>query len=217
MLNITICKMKFNALAAFNLLACIGSCQEISINYGRKPFGTVSYDKENNEGVSFEFNSDFGLGLLKLAQCFSTGDLEGHECFSYSSIVNASDPLQNLQFWLYLDTNKDIARISVASGEHAPGELAVLKEIVTGPVPVLSNEAQRKKESAGGRKPPVQKVTVTKVVEDEDGNQVEVQEEQMVTEEENLSWIEQNWKYCLIGFLVYVAVSGGGKGEQEEK
>ncbi|KAG7191900.1 uncharacterized protein KQ657_002689 [Scheffersomyces spartinae] len=210
--------MKLSLFTEFALFVLLGSCQEITINYGRKEFGVLSYNKESTEGPTFTLNERRGgHELVKQAQCFNTNDLKDHECFLYSSITNATNPLQSLQFWLYLDENKDIARISISSGEHPEGEVAVIKEIGLAPAPVLSNVAQMKKEKGNIRKPPMQKVIVTKVVEDEDGNKVEVQEEKLVSEEENLSWIEKNWRYLLIGFLVYLAVSGGGKSEEEQK
>lgn len=150
----------------------------------RIELGSISYDSSTNTTVS-QIHSDLGRGDY----CIGTESLHGHECFTYLEVSEAG---LNGQFVLFVDNLNDVSDISLVAGNS--GLQAVVQKIAAGPQPNLNPSM------AVPKKEPL-KVIVKKIVENEKGEKIEVEEVEEVAEDTR-SWVQKNWMYIVPPLLI---------------
>lgn len=173
------------------LILLVGNClaQTLSIHYSVVPshkehaFATIEYAPGSKKAtVQIEDIPETSGDI-----CLGTASLPHHECFAYSNT------LKRAQFHIYLDSSGNIDHLAANSANEAS---VTVHPFVAAPVPNLNPESYRKKAAA-------QKVLQKKVITDEDGEEVEVEEEVVVPADER-SFIQKYWMYIVPPLLLFM-------------
>lgn len=152
---------------------------------------TLDYNSESG-------NSELSLDATDLAPgsyCMGTSYLPQKECFVFFEHLG----LISGDFVVYVDEELKISDISFISGGN---ELKLrVASVVSNVVPNLT--PFHKKEPV--KQPTTQKVTRKRVVENENGEKVEIEEEieEIVPEDDRL-WIQKNWMYIVPPLLLFM-------------
>lgn len=165
------------------------------------PLGTLDYD---SSALKADFSSEIG-SITPGAYCIGTKDIPAKECFTY---VEINDQLQG-EFVVYVDADNSISELTFLPG--LDGLSLRVQKVVANVLPNLKPFFTQQK----ALQPATQKVTRKRVVEDENGEKVEVEEVEEV-EVDNRSWVQKNWMYIVPALLLVFIMSPEEKsGEQK--
>lgn len=152
---------------------------------------TLDYNSESGNSELIPVSADLAPG----SYCMGTFDVPQKECFVFFEHLG----LVSGDFVVYVDEELKISDISFISGGN--GLRLRVAGVVTNVVPNLT--PFHKKEPV--KQPTTQKVTRKRVVENENGEKVEIEEEveEIVPEDERL-WIQKNWMYIVPPLLLFM-------------
>ncbi|CEP63811.1 Emc10p LALA0_S09e03026g [Lachancea lanzarotensis] len=160
----------------------------------RSPLATVVYDNESN----FLEVTDVIDSLQEDAYCVGAQMAENYySCFSF---IKLKYPLH---YDLFLDTKSDshlLYKLSLKPNPHVSGIVGTIRNVQEGPE-VNSVKLRR----------------VTKTYEDKKKNaqlgssSASFQED---VEIDDRTFLQKNWKYLLIGLVLYAVSTAGGSGQQ---
>lgn len=155
--------------------------------------GSIDYDLQASRSEFWAEN----LPIVPGAYCVGTKDLPGKECFAYLE----TDADIAGEFVVYVDNKDQLAEVSFLRGKS--GLTSSVKKVTANVVPNLNpSQGQQVKE------PVIQKVTKKRVVENENGEEVEIEEEveEAVAVDER-SWIQKNWMYIVPPLLLFLLLA----------
>lgn len=156
------------------------------------PVGVLHYDSAANHSA-FAAAPLFSLG--KGHWCLHATNYAGETCFWYQEIADAAD--FGGVFALFVDAEKAVQQLTFYRGEQ-PGFDAAVRAVAVAPTPNLA--AVREK------KPEPEKIVRKKIVENENGEKVEITEEEIV-EPDTRSWIQRNWMYIVPPLIIFLILS----------
>lgn len=189
--------MQFHVL----LLATLCAAQVLYYARGldsaqKVPVGTLSFAEGTLEAQFASADPALQPGLY----CIGTDDLPGKSCFAY---LEVSGRLGG-KFVAFVGPDGELVDVTFVQG---PGELS-------GTAEVRNRAAQPQYDETFRQKEPVktQKVTRRKVVENEAGEKVEVEETvEEVVEVDNRSWIQKNWLYVVLPLVLFLVLAPDDK------
>lgn len=152
--------------------------------------GSIDFDQESSSSAFLAEKNQFVPGPY----CIGTRDLPGKECLAYLE----TDGGISGEFVVYIDSKNELAEVSFFRGKS--GLSSTVRKVTANVVPNLNpSQGQQVNE------PVIQKVTKKRVVENEAGEKVEIEEE--VEEEvtvDDKSWIQKNWMYVVPPLLLFL-------------
>lgn len=185
----------YGALQTFGIYADDLSNNKIKL-------GRIEYDPNTTIG---EFIKDDETESLSGKFCIGTPDLDDMNCFAYVSLGSGGDKdYPSRQFYIYLKQDNSIDYISYPVSSNSKVQVI---HSVEAPVPNL--HPSNKQSSKGSKEP--KKTIIKKTAKDEDGNLVEIEEEEIVDER---SWLQKNWVYVVIP-LVLLFLSSDDKNQKK--
>ncbi|KAM9928272.1 hypothetical protein OXX59_001939 [Metschnikowia pulcherrima] len=195
-------------LLAFILcLLTVVASQEISIytknvdSGQNQDLGILIYDASLREASFSAFPDTFPE-----SGAFSICARDPDSCFAYQEIKEKSGQSLGGEFLITITENGTIQSLSFSRGSEPNVYAAKVGVLAEAPKPNLNPYNKR---SAQDNKQQVQtqKVIVKKLVENEKGEKIEVEEEvEEVVEADNRSWVQKNWMYIvppLVLFLIF--------------
>ena len=194
-------------LLAFILcLLTVVALQEISIytknvNSGQnQELGILFYDSSLRE-ASFSAISD----TFPESDAFSICARDPDSCFAYQEIKEKSGQSLGGEFLITINENGTMQSLSFSRGNELNVYAAKVGVLAEAPKPNLN--PYNKRSAQEKQQVQTQKVIVKKVVENEKGEKIEVEEEvEEVVEADNRSWVQKNWMYIvppLVLFLIF--------------
>lgn len=180
-----------SALASNHILIFARNLDSLSV----AELGSLNYDLST---AKLEFTED-SYEITPGPYCIGTRDLASKECFAY---VEVNDQLGG-DFVLYVDDKNEMTELSFLRSQEVGLRLR-LKKVVTNIVPNLEPFQGQQQV----KQPVTQRVTRKRVVENENGEKVEVEEviEEVVPVDER-SWIQKNWMYVVPPLLLLLVLS----------
>lgn len=157
------------------------------------PIGALNYNREDKSATFTPQEVSFEPG----AYCISTSD---SDCLTLTKIEESSTILENKQFAIQLDAAGEVLHITLTNS-NLKGVL--VRPATSGPVPNLDPVSAQKQVKAP------QKKVITKIVEDENGNQIEEQVEVDEEVEDTRSFVQKYWMYIITGLFLLLALFSG--------
>lgn len=198
--------MKVQSVAFFASTICAAAAQQILLfsrnldSLAVTQLGSLHYDPA-------AATSDFSAHdshILPGSYCIGTSDLPLKECFVY---LETSGDLGG-EFVVFVDDENQVSDISFLRG--AGGFTLRVEKVVSNVKPNLT--PFHKKEPV--KEPVTQKVTRKRVVENENGEKVEIEEEvEEVVPVDERSWIQRNWMYVVPPLLLFLVMAPEDKQE----
>ncbi|KAM9903745.1 hypothetical protein OXX79_003160 [Metschnikowia pulcherrima] len=194
-------------LLAFILcLLTVVASQEISIytknvnSCQNQELGILFYDASSRE-ASFSAISD----SFPESGAFSICARDPDSCFAYQEIKEKSGQGFGGEFLITITENGTIQSSSFSRGTEPNVYAAKVSVLAEAPKPNLN--PYNKRSAQEKQQVQTQKVIVKKLVENEKGEKIEVEEEvEQVVEADNRSWVQKNWMYIvppLVLFLIF--------------
>lgn len=155
--------------------------------------GSLEYDQQASTS---EFRAE-NLPIVPGTYCVGTKDVPGKDCFAFLE----TDGDISGEFVVYVDKKDELAEVSFLRGKS--GLSSSVKKVTANVVPNLNpSQGQQVKE------PVTQKVTKKRVVENENGEEVEIEEEvEEAVPVDERSWIQKNWMYIVPPLLIFLVMA----------
>lgn len=155
--------------------------------------GALSYDSDSHT-ASFTPQQ---LSIPNGDYCIGTSE---NDCFSLASLDDGVSLFKNKQFSIQLGAAGEVLHISLINSKLKD---VLVKPATSHPVPNLNPAHAQKQAKAPQRK------VVTKIVEDENGNQIEEQVEVEEIEEDTRSFVQKYWMYIITALFLVLALFSG--------
>ncbi|QBM89586.1 hypothetical protein METSCH_D06640 [Metschnikowia aff. pulcherrima] len=162
--------------------------------------GILFYDASLRE-ASFSAISD----TFPESGAFSICARDPDSCFAYQEIKEKSGQSLGGEFLITINESGTIQSLSFSRGTEPNVYAAKVSVLAEAPKPNLNPYNKRSEQEK--QQVQTQKVIVKKLVENEKGEKIEVEEEvEEVVEADNRSWVQKNWMYIvppLVLFLIF--------------
>lgn len=165
------------------------------------PVGSLDYDLPASK---VEFTPEVGH-IEPGSYCLGSKDSVESDCFAY---IETEGQLAG-EFIVFVDED-DVAGLSFIKGKA--GLQLRVEKVSSGPVPNLEPLQGQQQAKA----PVTQKVTRKRVVENEDGEKVEIEEEiEEIVPVDERSWVQKNWMYIVLPLVLVLLLSPEDKAEEK--